>query len=128
MCTYRANPGSEFVVANTLAKRKKLEPNEIDFSQDFSQKVVSRSCSVLTLCSLATTFVVCWYPLQTVWTQIRLDKMSGLIWIQTIWHADDIEKKQTASKELNMAWVWRNNKSNILKIQKLIKKHFFTDV
>ena len=34
--TARANPGSEFVVANTLANRwKKLEPNEIDFSQGF---------------------------------------------------------------------------------------------
>ena len=29
---YRANPGSEFVVANTLAKRKPLEPNETNFS------------------------------------------------------------------------------------------------
>ena len=29
----RAYPGSEFVVANTLAKWKYLEPNEIDFSQ-----------------------------------------------------------------------------------------------
>ena len=38
----RAYPGSEFVVANTQAKQKKLEPNEIDFSQ----KVVSRSLSV----------------------------------------------------------------------------------
>ena len=37
--------GSEFVVANNLAKWKKLEPNEIDFGQDFSQKVVSRSFS-----------------------------------------------------------------------------------
>ena len=37
----RAYPGSEFVVANSLAKRKKLEPNEIEFSQ----KVVSRSFS-----------------------------------------------------------------------------------
>ena len=34
---YRAYPGSEFVVANTLAKWKKLEPNE----NNFSQKVVS---------------------------------------------------------------------------------------
>ena len=42
---YRAYPGSEFAVANTLAKWKKLESNENDFSQDFSQKVVSRSCS-----------------------------------------------------------------------------------
>ena len=42
----RTYPGSEFVVANTLVKWKKLEQNEIDFSQGFSQKVVSRSCSV----------------------------------------------------------------------------------
>ena len=42
---YRANPGSEFVVANTLAKWKKLEPNEIYLSQVFSQKVVSTSSS-----------------------------------------------------------------------------------
>ena len=36
----RANPSSEFVVANTLAKWKKLKPNEIHFSQGFSQRVV----------------------------------------------------------------------------------------
>ena len=39
---YRAYPGSEFVVAIFLAKWKKLEPNEIGFSQ----KVVSGNCSV----------------------------------------------------------------------------------
>ena len=33
---YRAYPESEFVVANTLAKWKRLKPNEIDFSQGFS--------------------------------------------------------------------------------------------
>ena len=33
----RAYPSSEFVVANTLTKWKKLEANEIDFSQGFSQ-------------------------------------------------------------------------------------------
>ena len=42
----RAYPGLEFVVANTLAKLKKLEPIEIDFSQGLSQKVVSTSCSI----------------------------------------------------------------------------------
>ena len=42
---------------------KKLEPNEIDFSQGFSQKVVSRSCSVFNslpasgnFCNLLITF------------------------------------------------------------------------
>ena len=40
----RAYVGSEFVAVNTLAKWKKLEPNENNFSQGFSQKVVSTSC------------------------------------------------------------------------------------
>ena len=55
----RANPGSEFIVANTLAKWKKLEPNEVDFSQ----KVVSIMCPVFNslpasgdLCYLLITF------------------------------------------------------------------------
>ena len=43
MMLYRAYPGSEFVVANTLAKWKKLEPNEINSSQGVSQKVVPTS-------------------------------------------------------------------------------------
>ena len=58
-----AYPGSEFVVANTLAKWKNVEPNAIDFSQGFSQKVVSRSCSVFNslsamgdFCHLLITF------------------------------------------------------------------------
>ena len=40
---FRAYLGSEFVVANTVAKWEKLEPNEINFGQVFSQKV-STSC------------------------------------------------------------------------------------
>ena len=39
------------------------------------------------------TSVVCWYPLQTVWTQIRPDKMSDLIWIQTVEHSADISER-----------------------------------
>ena len=46
VCIFGAYPGSELVVANTLAKWKKLEPNEINLSQGFSQKVVSTSCFV----------------------------------------------------------------------------------
>ena len=46
----RAYPGSELVVANTLAK--KLEPNEINFSQGFSQKVYKQVVLYLTLCPL----------------------------------------------------------------------------
>ena len=39
------------------------------------------------------TYVICWKPLQTVWNQIRPDKMSGLIWIQTVWHFDGIPER-----------------------------------
>ena len=35
---FRAYPGSEFVVAKTLAKWKKLEPNKIDCSQVLARK------------------------------------------------------------------------------------------
>ena len=59
----RAYSGSDFVVADTLARWEKLEPNEIDFSQGFSQKVVSRKCSVFNslptsgdFCHLLITF------------------------------------------------------------------------
>ena len=61
-CT-RAYPGSEIVVANTLAEWKKLEPKEINFSQGFNQKVVSTSCFVFNslpsrgdFCCLLITF------------------------------------------------------------------------
>ena len=52
----RAYPGLEFVVANTLAKRKKLEPIEIDFSTGFSQKEVSRRCFVFICLSASHDF------------------------------------------------------------------------
>ena len=59
----RAYPGSQFVIVNTVAKWKKLEPNEINLSQDFSQKLVTRSCFVFNslparvyFCCLLITF------------------------------------------------------------------------
>ena len=68
----RAYLSSKFVVANTLAKWKKLEPNEMDFSQDFSQKVESRSRSVHNslpasgnFCNLLITFANSLDPDQT---------------------------------------------------------------
>ena len=60
----RAYPGSEFVVANTLAKSEKLEPNEF-----FSQKVVSTSYFVFNslhargdFCCLLITIANCLDP------------------------------------------------------------------
>ena len=47
--------GSEFVLANNLAKWKKLEPNHINFSQ----KVVSTSCFVFNSLPYRDTSVVC---------------------------------------------------------------------
>ena len=44
--TCRAYSSSEFVVAKTFSKWKKLEPNEINYSHSFSQKLVSTSCFI----------------------------------------------------------------------------------
>ena len=85
---------------------KKLEPNEINFSQCFSQKVVSTHCFVFNSLPARATFVVCWQAiLQTVWTQMRPDKMLGQIWIQTVWHPDCIKKIQHPKSK-----IWHNNK------------------
>ena len=43
----------------------------------------------LTHCLLS---VICWWPLQTVWTQIRPDRMLGLIWTHSVWHSDGISE------------------------------------
>ena len=76
---YRPHSGSEFAVANTLATWKKLEPNEINFSQGFSQKIVLTSCFVFNSlsargnsCPLLMTFANSLDPDQA-------DILSGLI-------------------------------------------------
>ena len=49
--------------------------------------------------------VVCWYLLQTVWTQIRPDDgTSGLIWFQTVWHSDGIPKRI-----FQKSWFWKKS-------------------
>ena len=47
-------------------------------------------------------FVFCWWFLQTVWNKIRPDRMSGLIWIQAVWHSDVIPEKIFWKK-----WCWK---------------------
>ena len=74
--TIKAYPGSEIVVANTLAKWKKLEPNGFNFSQDFSQKVVSTSCFVLN--SLPARGVFC-YLLITVANSLDSDQAQHFV-------------------------------------------------
>ena len=39
----------------------------------------------LTISLLPSTFAICWWHLQFVCTQIRTDRTSVLIWIQTVW-------------------------------------------
>ena len=78
----RSYPSSEFVVANTLAKWKKLKPNEIDFSQ----KVVSRRCSVFNSLPARGIF---WHLLITFANSLDPDVL-----IQSVWHPDGIEKIQ----------------------------------
>ena len=40
--------------------------------------------------SSVSNFVVCWWSLQTAWTQIRTDNSSVLIWLQPVWHSDSV--------------------------------------
>ena len=54
----RADPGSEFVASNTLAKWKKLEPNGINFCQGFSQKVASWCCFVFNSVPASETYLL----------------------------------------------------------------------
>ena len=65
--------------------------------------------------SLPTSFIYGW-PLQTVWTQIRPDKMSGLIRIQTVWHSDD----QYSWRNFRKSWFW---KKSVKKNSRRQKKH-----
>ena len=58
----------------------------------------------LTLCLLVPS---AFKPLQTVWTQIRPDKMSGLIWILTVWHSDGIPKNFFPKR-----WFWKKSADN----------------
>ena len=51
-----------------------------------------------------STIVVCWWLLQTVWTQIRPDNMSGLIRIQTVWHSDGIPEII-----FRKSWFWKKS-------------------
>ena len=66
--------------------------------------LVSCTCVVCNKCVLiGTNFVVCWYQLQTVWTQIRLDKKSGLIWLRTICHS--FWRYPSKTFEMSLFWV-----------------------
>ena len=57
--------------------------------------------TALSLSLYAMIFVICWYPLQTVWTQIRDDEMSALIWIQTVCHSDSVPERAF--------WFWKKS-------------------
>ena len=81
---------------------EKVQANEIDFSQGFSIKVVSRSCSLFNslpassdFCHLLITFANSLDP-----DQARLNIGPDLD--RTVWHPNGIEKNPTI-KELNMA-------------------------
>ena len=46
------------------------------------------SIPVITLCMPVDNFVTAISLLQTVWTQMKTNRVSVLIWIQTVWHSD----------------------------------------
>ena len=97
----RAYPGSEFVVANTLAKWKKFEPNEINLSQGFSQKVLTSCFVSYSLSAMSADNLCKQFGPRSL---IRLNKMSGLIWIQTVGHLDGIKIIQHPKSK-----IWHND-------------------
>ena len=54
------------------------------------EKVEGAYCFQLVLQSFESFHFSLLQPLQTVWTQIRPDILSGLIWVQTVWQPDGI--------------------------------------
>ena len=78
---FRAYPGSEIVVANTLAKWNKLKPSEINFNQGFCQKVVSKSCLVFNSLPARDDFCLLLITFANSLDPIRPDILSGLIWV-----------------------------------------------
>ena len=68
---------------------------------------------VQTLCLPVATSAIYWQPLQTVWTQVRPDKMLDLIWIQTVWHYHGIPETIFRNN-----WFWKNQKTTKKKTAK----------
>ena len=110
----RAYPDSEFVVASTLAKWKKLEPNAINFSQGFSQNAVSTSCYYVyargNFCCLLITFADSWVPDQARHL-VRPDLYPNCL--TPGWYWKKIQHPK--SKIWRNYKVRRNNKSNVWK-------------
>ena len=58
--------------------------------------------------------------LQTVWTGIRPDSMSGLIRIQTVWHSDGISERILQKKKL----FWKKISRRQTSMQNYFRKQF----
>ena len=56
--------------------------------------------------------------LQTVWTQIRHDETSGLIWIQTVWNSDGISERN-----FRKSLFWKKNINRWQKAWKIITQN-----
>ena len=50
--------------------------------------------------------------MQTVWTQIRPDRTSVLIWVQTVWHSDGINEIVCRK-----GWFWTKNQQTTKSMQ-----------
>ena len=119
----RAYPDSEFVAANTLAKWKKLEPSEINFSQGFSQKVVSTSCFVFIslpasgdFCCLLITFANS-FDTDQAWQNVGPDLDQNCLTPWWYWKKSSIQRVK-----------YGTIKKQYWKIQKLTKIYFFANM
>ena len=119
----RANPGSEFVAANTLVKWKKLEPNEINFSQGFSQKVLT-SCFVFNpLPALSADNLCKQFGLRSGPTKCRAWSGSKLFETQMVLKQSNIQRVKYGTIIKCEGIIKQYSK-----IQRLIKIHFFTNM
>ena len=67
---------------------------------------------------------ICWLSLQTVWIQIRSDKMSDLIWHQTVWQSDGISERSFRKK---LIWkIFASKQNNILKLPNMHRCKWLT--
>ena len=88
------------------AKILRLEPYcfLLELSEWQSKQLLShqwqRNCRFM-----AATFIICWLPFQTVWNQIRTDRMTNLIWTQIIWYSDSVSERFFFFEKVNKAWL-----------------------
>ena len=81
------------VFASKLSTNKENQTTELSFVILFLKLLPFITLDAFSFFLLVAIFLACLLPLQTVWTQIRPNTMSGLIWVQSGCHSDGIPER-----------------------------------